>query len=90
MGRSASSGPIFDERNDILRWIPYSRLTSMSCEAGRSNGDKDSCRLRILAGASVIQAAKNRMRDNMSELLDPCARRILPERHDDECRFVAL
>jgi hypothetical protein len=34
MGRSASSGLIFDQQNDILRWIPYRRLTSMSCEAG--------------------------------------------------------
>src|SRR5262249_46273539 len=30
------------------------------------------------------------MRDNMSELLHPCARRILPERYDESQRFAGF
>jgi len=55
MGRSASSGLILDQRNDILRWIPYTRLTSLFCEAGRSIGGKTFARARAQIARAQVE-----------------------------------
>jgi hypothetical protein len=34
--RNASFCLILNQQNDILRWIPYTRLTSLFCKAGGS------------------------------------------------------